>query len=387
MRIGIDAHGIGGHSLAAGNEIFVLNLIKQLARLDSCNEYEIYVNYPQALAQHLAGVPNFRTCHLWPPSQWIQRPVSLPLHLLRHPVDVLHVPSIVPPLCPAPTVVTIHDLLFESHPEHYTPLELMRMRAFMRLSAWRAARIITVSHFSKHEIVARYGIPADKVIVTPGGVDLDVFTPVADQEHLRAIRTRYGTSDRFILYVGTIQPRKNLVRLVKAFGMLKAGEEVPHKLVMAGKPGWMYDDVYATVHELGLQEEVIFTGYVPDADLPALYSAAELFVYPSLCEGLGRPVLEAMACGTPALASNTSAFPEVLGDAAVLVDPTKVEEIARGMRELLFHPELRAQFRGLGFERVRQFTWEEMARRILRVYEEVAVATLPAEIYKGVGNT
>jgi glycosyltransferase involved in cell wall biosynthesis len=208
------------------------------------------------------------------------------------------------------------------------------------------------------------------------------FRP-AGPEALAAVRQKYDLPERFILYVGTIEPRKNLTALLEAYAALMERLSVCDlrpalsdvRLVIVGKKGWLYEGFFRRLHELGLEDRVLFTGYVPDEDLPAIYSAADLFVFPSLYEGFGLPVLEAMACGTPVIASNASSLPEVAGEAGIMIAPHDVRGLAEAMERLLMDKQLRAELRARGLERAKQFTWERAAAMTLEVYQDALTLT------------
>jgi glycosyltransferase involved in cell wall biosynthesis len=226
---------------------------------------------------------------------------------------------------------------------------------------------------TKCDLIERYGTEPDKITVVYPGYDEATFQPVRDEEVIEAVKARYGIAGDYILFVGTLQPRKNLIRLVKAFADCRS-PIADCRLVIAGKKGWLYQEIFRRVEELGLEKKVVFTGYVPEGDLPALLSGAHLFVFPSLYEGFGLPVLEAMACGTPVVCSNASSLPEVAGDAALMVDPLDVEGLATAMERVLSDEELRAELTERGFKQARKFSWERCARETLAVLERAALS-------------
>lgn len=288
------------------------------------------------------------------------------------PVDVFHAPDFMLPPLPGglPSLLTIHDLSFVHAPETFVPGMRTLLGAAVPRSVRRATHVIAVSEATKQDLVNLYGTLPEKISVIYAGVQPH-FRPIEDT---LAIRTRYGLSDApFILTVGTLQPRKNHLRLVQAFVRMDAPD---HKLVIAGGKGWIYDEVRAEVERLGLAGRVLFPGFVADEDLPALYSAAEMFVYPSLYEGFGLPVLEAMACGTPVVTSDTSSLPEVVagGEAGLMVNPLDVDALAEAMGRLLLDATLRANLIEKGRAQAAGFTWEKTARQTLALYEHLAGA-------------
>jgi len=272
------------------------------------------------------------------------------------------------------TVLTVHDLIFALFPEHHLPLNKWFLNRFMPVFVRRADAIITISESSQRDLVRLYNVPTERITVIYEGVDAR-FQSNSDPESSTSLRQRYHLPDRFILYVGTIEPRKNLTTLLEALKPLQ-GMYSGLKLVIAGRPGWLYQPTFDRIKALGLEDQVRVLGYVPDEDLPALYRAAEVFVFPSLYEGFGLPPLEAMACGTPVICSNTSSLPEVVGDAGLLVNPHDVAAWTAALERLLSEAELRQELRQRGLHRATKFTWKEAAGRTLEVYQRLTGARL-----------
>ncbi len=314
---------------------------------------------------------------------WMQ--AILPGTLRRVRPDVCHFPNYLAPVAPGcPYLVTIHDMTLFITPRFHRFKKLVLDRTLVPHVARRAARIITVSKSARNDIVRYLKVPKEKVHVIMNAVS-PAFKPVVDKASLDAVCARYGLDVPYVLYVGTIEPRKNLTRLIQAFAQLrKAG--LPHKLVLVGQQGWHCEPIYAEVEKQGLQQDAIFTGYVPFDDLPALYSAAESMAFPSLYEGFGLPVLEAMACGTPVVTSASSSLAEVAGDAALLVDPFSVEEIASALRRIHSDRALAEELSYKGRERAAQFTWERAARATLALYDDVATNRILSPVASGVGR-
>jgi glycosyltransferase involved in cell wall biosynthesis len=289
--------------------------------------------------------------------------------MARRPPDLLFVPAHVLPIVhPRRGVVTVHDLGYLYYPQAHRLLDRLYLDLSTRYSARAATHLIADSSATKHDLIERYGIEPYKITVVYPGYDEATFQPVRDEEAIEAVKAKYDIAGDYILFVGTLQPRKNLIRLIEAYWKLEAGS---WKLVIAGKKGWLYQEIFRWVEELGLGKKVVFTGYVPEGGLPALISGARLFVFPSLYEGFGLPVLEAMACGTPVVCSNVSSLPEVAGDAAVLVDPLDVEGLAAAMERVLDDEDLRAELIERGFEQAKRFSWERCARETLDVLESI----------------
>lgn len=368
MHIAIDAHSVG--TGLAGNESYITNLIEALAEIDSRNRYTLYVTRPQAIERFRGRWPHVNVRLTLPHTPLIRIPLTLSAELRRRPVDLLHVQFTAPPMAPCPLVVSIHDLSFEHLPETFTRRGRTQLRFTVRRTARNAAQIITISDSSRRDIVNTYGITPERVTVTPLAAPSH-FAPVLDAARLAKIREQYGIRGDYILGVGSIQPRKNLVRLIDAFARLLAsrGEDRLPKLVLVGKKAWLFGETLRAVEDRGLANSIIFTGYVPESDLPALYSGALCFVYPSYFEGFGLPPLEAMQCGTPVITGNKTSLPEVVGDAAVMVDPFDVEEIGAALSRLIDSSELRSTLRAKGLDHARKFSWRETAKLTLGVYE------------------
>lgn len=356
-----------GHN-ETGNETYILELVRALAQRESADTFFVYVENPDALPPQVRDAPHMRIVSYKTRSGLERLRSELARRARQDHLDVLHISYNAPLRLPASCalVVTIHDISFEEHPEWFP----WRLRAFLKWSVPRSARmaraILTDTECAKADLVRVYGLAREKIFVTPYAAEAR-FQPIDDADVLARVRAKYKTSEYFVLTVGNMQPRKNLARLMQAFAQVKRARGLPHKLVVAGQKLWLADAVLEAARGLG--EDVVLTGYVPEADLPMLYNAAELFCYPSLYEGFGLPVLEAMACGTAALASNVSALPEVAGDAARLVNPYDVDELARALDELLSDAAARARLRERGLARARLFSWERTARQTLAVYQ------------------
>jgi glycosyltransferase involved in cell wall biosynthesis len=260
-------------------------------------------------------------------------------------------------------VVTVHDLSFLFYPQGFRTLNRSYLRTFTRTSVRRARRVIAVSESTKQDLMRCYGLAEDRVDVVHNGVDAS-FRPMPTDQ-VEAFRAKRGLPERFILHVGTLEPRKNAVRLVEAFARLP---QTRPPLMLIGGKGWLYDEVFARVEALNLNSEVHFVGYVPAEDLAWWYNAADLFVYPSLYEGFGLPPLEAMACGTPVITSTSSSLPEVVGQAGQLVDPTDIQALAMAMERALADAELREEMQAAGLLQARRFSWRETAEGTANSY-------------------
>jgi len=299
----------------------------------------------------------------------------LPLWLQRQGIHLVHAPNFIPPLVKAcATVITVHDVAFLCYPEAYDPSYLHFLRTMLPRALRAADHIITVSENTRRDLLRHYGVSPSKVGVVYNGVG-EIFLRRFDHETLEAKRREYGLPEKFILSVGTIEPRKNFGLLVEAFACLKLREKMDHQLVLVGKKDRDYPAVAAIIAKYGLQSEVHLPGWVPVEDLAAIYQLADLLAYPSLYEGFGLPLLEAMASGLPVIASNVSAIPEVVGDAALLVSPTDPEELTNAMRAALREKSLREELAEKGLKRARKFSWDRAAENTLRIYERLQTRT------------
>ncbi len=309
--------------------------------------------------------------HSWlPRAIWMQTQAPRLLRQLR--ADVVHFTNgMVPLACPVPSVVTIHDMSLTMYPGFHPARRVLLNRPFVNLAAKRASAIITVSEAAKRDIVSLYGIDPSRVHVVHEAAAPE-FRVIHDPFELQRVRERHGLAERFILYVGTIEPRKNLPALIEAFARRRVAGDLPHQLVCAGPYGWLSDDIEAQIDRLRVRDAVRFTGYVPFADLPAIYNLAEMFVFPSVYEGFGLPVVEAMACGTPVVTGRVAALNEVTGDAAEQVESLDAVTLGDALVALATHRERREELARLGRLRARAFSWERAAAETLQVYREAA---------------
>lgn len=367
MKVAIDAHALG--SGLGGNETYIRNVIRALAAIDPDGDYTLFLG-PRS-GDEIAGTEHMRRVVVHPHSPLVRIPLSFPLALARAGADVVHVQYFAPPLCPARLVVSVHDIAYERYPHFFTPREVTRFRVLVPLAIRRAAVVLTLSEFSRQDILRRYHTPPEKVVVAPCAAD-PAFRKIDDPAQLVAIKERHGIDGPYILCVSNLQPRKNLKTLIAAYVALRTAGETRHKLVLVGRKAWLYDEIFAAARDSGFAGDLVFTGYLPREDVVALYNAADLFVYPSIFEGFGLPPLEAMACGTPVVTSSTSSFPEVVGDAALTVDPLDVAALAGAMARVLHDPTLRARLRERGLRRAAAFSWEATARIILEAYRRAA---------------
>ena len=371
MLIGIDASRAVA-TQRTGTENYSLYLLRAMLALGSQHEYRLYSNAPPVpgLFGELCG-PEIVLLPF--PRLWTH--LRLSWEMTRRPPEVLFVPAHVLPLIhPRRSVVTVHDLGYRYYPDAHSAWSRRYLEWSTRYHCSAAHHIIADSHATARDLMKYYGLPEERLTVVYPGPGAEV-SPVKDRALLRSVRDRYGIPGDYLLYVGTLQPRKNLIRLVEAYSLLVgsgAAQEVC--LVIAGNKGRLSDRIVERVSSIGLASRVIMPGYVERENLSALLSGARAFVFPSLYEGFGFPILEAMACGVPVMCSDTSSLPEVAGDAALLVDPLSADVICEAMQRILTDEETRMRLVAQGSDQVRRFSWERCARETLGVLERVGCA-------------
>jgi len=359
-RVAIDAHTIGRR--ATGNETYVSGLLSGLVGRGEVDAV--------ALVDQGVDAPGFldgRYRRLRTRTAAARLVGELPFAGSRWGADLLHVQYVRPPLSDVPCVTTIHDISYEHFPALFTRRTRLRMRLSIRWSARNSALVLTGSRHAREDLLSTYGLREDRVEVTPYAAD-PRFRRL-DAAAVRDRLERLSLPADYLLCVGNLQPRKNLPRLLEAYARLPA--EVRPPMVVVGQAAWLYDEIHRSVRELSLDGAVHFTGFVEAEDLVALYNGAAVFAYPSLFEGFGLPVLEALACGTPTLTSDRSSLPEVAGDATVLVDPESVESIAAGLERLLCDSDLRTRLSIAGPVQAAGFSWDRCAELTVAAYNRV----------------
>lgn len=371
MLLGIDASRTTVKHFT-GTEIYGLHLTRQLLEREGGHRFRLYFrdDPPDDLFKQAAHIERrvIRAPRLW-------THIGLRGELRRDPPDAVFIPAhVVPWRPPVPAVVTVHDLGYLYFPEAHPLRDRLYLDWSTRHSARAAAGIVTDSQSTRRDLIERYRIPPGKVSVAYPGIN-PLLKPIREPTALAAVRGHYGLPERYILHVGTLQPRKNLSRLVEAYARLRAQLPDPPALVLAGGKGWLYDDLFWQVERLGLTGHVLFPGHVPpDHTLAAMYSAALVYAFPSLFEGFGFPVVEAMRCETPVVCSNTSSLPELAGDAALTVPPTDVEALANALLRVLTDEHLRRGMVERGRAQAARFTWEACAEAVWAVLERAAGA-------------
>jgi glycosyltransferase involved in cell wall biosynthesis len=388
LRIGIDytaaawqGAGIGRYTrelvrdLVAQGDSYSYTLFYAAGGLDSASPYLADLRQLCATHRHVRSAPiplsPRRLTQIWQRAR-----LPLPVELFAGPLDIVHAPDFVLPPTRARTIVTIHDLSFLIYPEFAAPGMVRYLSSAVPRSLRRADAVLADSIATRDDLARLLRIDPARVSLVYPGVS-PRFRPLPPDQ-IEPVRRRLGLPDRFILFVSTLEPRKNLVRLIEAFARLlrRSGEgPAPQladlKLVIGGRRGWLYEEIFAAIERLHLGQQICALDYVDDNDLPALYNLADVFAYPSVYEGFGLPALEALACGTPVLTADNSSLPEAVGDAAVLVPAGDVDAIAAGLARLLADPALRARLRAAGPLRARQFTWARAAQQVLECYRQV----------------
>jgi len=374
LRIGIDCTAAIHQQAGIGR--YTRGLVEALAKLGGKHEYVLFVAGGKSpSADFSVKVSNNLRIRRVPLSErfltimWHRLRLPLPVDMFIGSVDVFHSPDyVLPPLRRGRKVVTIHDLSFIRYPEGAEPSLRQYLMQAVPDAVRRADLVLADSENTRQDIIELLGVVPGKVEVLYPGVD-GRFSPLEDEELLGRVRELYDLSFPFFLSLGTLEPRKNLIFLLDAYAALRAAGEVSHKLVIAGERGWLYEGIFRRVKELSLEREVIFLGFVADENLPALYSLAEVFVFPSLYEGFGLPPLEAMACGTPVITSRSSSLPEVVGEAGLMVSSEDSDGLTQAMRRVLDDRALREDLARKGVRQARKFTWQASARKLLTIYQ------------------
>jgi glycosyltransferase involved in cell wall biosynthesis len=369
MRVGIDARLV--YYSQAGIGQYIIHLANGLAKVDHENEYVLLQSRKDSTT--IVEQPNFRRASLWTPSHHRLERQALNVELMRLGLDILHSPDFIPPDRPScRSVITVHDLAFLLYP-HFLTKESARYYGHIDQAVRWTDHIIAVSNNTKRDAIQHLGVPEDKITVVYEAANA-IFRPM-DRNAARAqVRSRYGVDGRFVLFVSTIEPRKNVPTLLRALKHLIEGYKDDVHLVLAGGKGWLSEDVFALVEELKLESRVHLVGRVSSEDLLYLYNAAELLAHPAFYEGFGLPPLEAMACGLPVIASNVASLPEVVGDAGLLVDPNNVDELTVSMWRVLNDPETGREMRQKGLRQAARFSWERAAVETAAIYRRAVKA-------------
>jgi len=382
MKIAIDISSLATQK-RTGIENYIFNLCKNLAKVDKENKYILFGNsygHYQSLREAVEeiGVENYQnmSARISRMPRTVLKLIWKYMHIpsaecLVGNIDIFHASTIMPPpLKKAKLVVTIHDLVPMKFKEFFTQEGAQYFRDYFKNTIPRSDAIIAVSNSTKNDILEYFNIPEDRIQVIPQAAS-DNYKQIQDGSAINKVKAMYGLDRDYILFVGTLEPRKNITNLIRAYNILPDYLKRDHLLVICGKKGWYYEEIFRTVKELKLEDKVIFTGYAPDEDIPLLMNEAEVFVYPSLYEGFGLPPLEAMACGTPVISSNVSSIPEVVGNAGILINPNDVEELSDAILRLLDSDELRAQLAEKGLKQAGKFSLRKTAEKTVEIYNKI----------------
>ncbi|WP_053215692.1 glycosyltransferase family 4 protein [Niallia circulans] len=367
MNIGVDAHVISGKF--QGSRTYLLNLYKAIMKYERKHNYIFFGYWDRndeifgSENKYINFNSNSRVKRLTYESNKLVK---------RNSIDIFHSQYISPLSLNCESIVTIHDILFESNPQFFTKSEVFRNRLLVSYSAKKAKQIHTVSEYSKKEISETYNIDPEKIKVIPNGVNLNKFNNINKSEAKEYIYTKFGIKD-YILTVGRIEPRKNHTTLINAYAILKQKEKNAPPLVIVGKRDFGYDDIYTQVRQLDLLNDIVFLEEVDDNDLPLVYKSALVFVYPSFAEGFGIPPLEAMASGVPVISSNTTAIPEVIEEAGLLVNPFSTEEISNQLEKLLTNRDLYEQLVSKSRIQAEKWSWEKSAEKYIEAINEIVL--------------
>ncbi|MBN1122907.1 MAG: glycosyltransferase family 4 protein [Anaerolineae bacterium] len=379
-HIALNAHLLSGEASyrSAGIHGYQANLLRSLPQVAPEFDFTAFVGAGNPAAHDRLAVRRASLPTQNPLMRIAWEQIAAPIVLSRLKPDLMHGLAFANPLLwSGPSVLTIHDLSFIRYPGRLSGERRCYLTWVTRASAHKAKRVIAVSESVKSEIVELLGVPADRIDVTLEGV-LPDFTPQPHEE-VEAFRAEYDLPERFILFLGTIEPRKNLDTLLRAYHRIGQRGEV--KLVLAGGKGWQSEPIFALIEALDLTDDVVISGFMPEAVLPLLYSAAELFVYPSLYEGFGLPVAEAMACGTPVAVSDSTSLPEVVGEEGILLPPTDIDAWIEALDQLLNDKSTRDDLSERGLKRARLFTWNRTAHQTVKTYRRVLNTSRGETIY------
>jgi glycosyltransferase involved in cell wall biosynthesis len=362
MLIGIDANEANLTTNRVGINQYAYNVLKSLWKINTSHKFTIFLKTPP-----ISDLPPEKTNWTYRiipfPKLWTQ--TRLPFDLFFHkpqPDIFLSLTHYAPRWSPVPAVVAIMDLGFLKYPNQFTPKDFTQLKNWTSYSVNKATKVIAISEHTKKDICAVYHKSPEDVIVTYLGYDTELYRPTTNPLVLK----KYAINTPYFLFLGSLKPSKNIENLLEAFNKIN---HTNYSLVIAGKKAWLYDKIFSRVKKLGLLNKVIFTGFTPDEDIPPLMTHSTAFVLPSLYEGFGIPVLEAMACGTPVVVSNVASLPEVAGEAGIYVDPYSVDSITQGLQVAISNKS--SQFVKRGLSRVKSFNWDETAKKTLSLLENI----------------
>lgn len=379
MKIWIDGYEANVHQRLGSSQV-AFELLKGLEKIDQKNDYTILLP-----GSPLNDLPKERVGWkyriLKPKRLWTKIALPIALYFTRNKPDVIFCPThYVPQFCPAfvKRIATIFDLSFLHFPEMFNKTDLWKLKNWTKFSVNNADYLITISKASKEDIVSTYKTGKNKITIAYPGFNKDIFHPI-EKNGIKSILEKYRLINSYIIYIGTIQPRKNLIRLMEAFKRVNS-EDKKLDLVVVGKTkglgrqGWMFKEILEAPKKMGIEEQVKFLGFVPTEDLPGLLSGSLAYIQPSLWEGFGIPAAEAMATGVPVIVSNVSSLPEVVEDAGLLVDPYSVDQLEQAIRTIISDKKLWKKYAKAGLERSKEFSWDKMARIVLKVFQNISTS-------------
>ncbi len=368
MHVGIFSSIVG---TTGGPAIVDKRLLEAIAARDRENRYTVYrirEEATQGLELGERGGFTFRTIR--PSGKWLAVSVGVTLELLKRPVDLLHATFVAPPFVPGKFVITMTCWSQFMQPEFYPPPVRWRLQFLLSRALKKATGVFCYTEYLREKVIEEFRIDPERVFLTEPGVSGE-NVPIEDEEILQSVLGDIGIEKGYLYFIGQVTRRKNIIGLLRAYNILYREAKIENKLLILGENSFYHEEIHEEARNLGLTDQVVFEGRHAYADLPALYSAASVLVFPTLSEGFGLPPLEAMACGTPVVASNATCVPEVVGDAALLVDPHNPEEMAQAIHNLLKNEELRKSMIEKGFARSRRFTWDRMAEQVLAAYGKI----------------
>lgn len=367
MKIGIDIRQLSTLDNKAGLYQYTYNLVSNLLSVDHSNSYTLLSSL-----RGFQGDERIKSNFILRTSGRLSglflNKLSIPVECLMGRLDIFHGPCFfVPYSLRCKSVVTIHDLMVLRHPEFLKPEWVVSIRKEISASVRRSDAVIAVSSFTKKEIMELLNIPEERIRVIHNGVS-PIFRPIREREKIEEVKAKFGVEGPYLLFVGNIEPKKNIETLIYAYRELRNSTSFKYPLLIAGKKSWHFPAIWKLIQQHRMEKDIIFTDVINDDELACLYNGAELFVFPSLFEGFGIPVIEAMACGVTVVTSNRASIPEIADDAALLVDPMNVNDIAHAMYSMLRDDKLRASLRQKGIERAKLFSWEKAARETVSLY-------------------
>ncbi|OGJ49572.1 hypothetical protein A2335_04210 [Candidatus Peregrinibacteria bacterium RIFOXYB2_FULL_32_7] len=379
MKIVIDISLAVGNRAGIGN--YSYNLAKQLAKIDKKNKYTFfpffcYIYHPDFKNIPLDfSNPNCKLKYKYLPKEWIDylwKESIIPKNDIIGDCDILHSTSFcVPENIKSKLAVTIYDVSFVTHPQFHQEANIQHCYNGTKKAVEKADVIIAISEHTKNDLIKYFNCPPEKIKVTYLGYDQKIFRVIKEKNKIQNILKKYNIKKSFIFNLGTIEPRKNIKGLIKAYSLLDNKTQNQHDLVIAGGKGWLNSEIYSLIKETNLEEKIKFLGYVDENDLPYLYNVAKCFVYPSFYEGFGLPPLEALACACPVISSNISSLPEVVGNAGLLIDPNDNQQISEAIKNVLINTSLRENLKKKALLQAKKFSWELCAQETLSIYNQL----------------